>query len=360
MNLLLFNLLMDADHPVLGHTTPLVNALARRCERVTVITMSTGRVEVEPNVTVHSLGKERGYSEPRRLARFRRLTKRAVRQDRIDACFAHMAPMFTVLFSRTARRADIPILLWYAHANVSRTLRLAHARADRCVTSTAAGFRLDSDKIHFLGQGIDIDRFKPPGDHPQEPGVVSVGRITPIKRIDEMLRAMAIMRDRGQSVPLRLFGAPHTDADRLHWESLKAMTRDSGLNGEVVFEGPVPFHEVAAAYHCGSVFLNLSETGSIDKAILESMASGCIPISRNTAFQEIVRAHGLPELVPGPGPAAVADRIQAVLSRPEEERAQLAARLREIVAREHSLEQLADGVMAHLRELVADRRGSAG
>jgi glycosyltransferase involved in cell wall biosynthesis len=357
MNLLIFNLVMDADHPVLGHTTPLVNALARRCDRVTVITMSTGRIEVEPNVTVHSLGKERGYSEPRRLARFRKLTKRAVREDRIDACFAHMAPLFTVLFSRTARRAGIPILLWYAHANVSRTLRLAHARADRCVTSTVEGFRLASDKLHCLGQGIDVERFKPAGDPVSQRGVVSIGRITPVKHIDEMLEAMAILRDRGQPVPLRLFGAPHTDADRGYLADLKAMARESSLNGEVRFEGPVPFHEVADAYHRGSVFLNLSETGSIDKAILESMASGCIPISRNTAFQAIAREHELAQLIPGEGPAAVAESIQDVLSLPPDERSRLSARLREIVVREHSLENLADGVMTHLGELVAERSG---
>jgi glycosyltransferase involved in cell wall biosynthesis len=358
MNLLVFNLVMDADHPVLGHTTPLVNALARRCEQVTVITMTSGRVDVEDNVTVHSLGKERGYSEPRRLARFHRLSRRVVRDRRIDACFAHMAPLFTVLFSRQARRHRIPILLWYAHANVSRTLRLAHARADRCVSSTPEGFRLDSDKLHFLGQGIDLDRFRPAVEAPP-PGIVSVGRITPIKRIDEMLQAVAILRDRGLAVPLRLFGAPHTEADRDHSRRLEAMARESGLNGEVAFEGPVPFHQVATAYHRGALSLNLSETGSIDKAILESMASGCIPVSRNAAFQAIARDHDLMELVPGEGPAAVADRIQDLLERSPEERSRLAGRLREIVARDHSLEQLADGVIDHLRELVAEQGSRA-
>jgi hypothetical protein len=94
VNLLLFNLGLDAAHPVLGHTTPWTNELARRCEHVSVITMFVGEVTVEPNVTVYSLGKELGRSEPRRLLEFYRLVHRALGERSIDACFAHMAPLF--------------------------------------------------------------------------------------------------------------------------------------------------------------------------------------------------------------------------------------------------------------------------
>ena len=64
---------MDADHATLGHTTAWTNALARRADHVSVITMVAGRIAVEPNVTVYSLGKELGRSEPRRLLTYYRL-----------------------------------------------------------------------------------------------------------------------------------------------------------------------------------------------------------------------------------------------------------------------------------------------
>ena len=85
MNLLVFNLAMDADDPALGHTTAWINALARRCEHVSVITMRAGRLAVEPNVDVHTLGKELGLSEPRRLVRFYGLVRSVLRERRIDA-----------------------------------------------------------------------------------------------------------------------------------------------------------------------------------------------------------------------------------------------------------------------------------
>src|SRR3954453_12162388 len=152
---------MDATHPTLGHPTSWVNELARRCERVSVITMFRGVVAVEPNVTVHSLGKEAGYSEPRRLAEFYAATARILRSERVDACFAHMAPLFAALFAPVARARGIPILLWYAHTHVAPSLRVGHGLVDRCATATPAGFAIASDKLRVLGHGVDTDRFVP-------------------------------------------------------------------------------------------------------------------------------------------------------------------------------------------------------
>jgi glycosyltransferase involved in cell wall biosynthesis len=355
MNVLLFNLAMDADDPALGHGTAWANALARRCEHVSVITMRAGRLALEPNVDVHTLGKERGLSEPRRLALFYRLVRSALRQRRIDACFAHMAPLFAILFAPLAKLNRIPILLWYAHASVTPTLRLAHAFADRCVTATSDGFRLPSEKLFVIGHGVDVERFRPPATTgpSYDSTAVSVGRIAPIKRIDEMIEAIAVSRDeRETAVQLRLFGAPSTADDRRYEAGLTQLAHNRGLGREVSFEGPLPFGEVPTAYHAGAVFLNLSETGAIDKAILEAMASGCIPVSRNASYAAIARENGLEALVPDRGAASVADRLVGLLERPADERSSIATRLRQIVIEEHSLDDLADSVITHLTDLA--------
>ena len=364
INLLVFNLAMDADdsalaNQTLAHSVEWVNALARRCDHVSVITMFAGKATVESNVTVHSLGKEHDFSEPRRLARFYRLVGRVLRERPIDACFAHMAELFAVLFQPVARAKRIPVLLWYAHSSVTPTLRLAHAVVERCVTSTPIGFRLKSDKLFILGQGIDVGRFAPPVEPgpAYETSAVSVGRITPVKRIDEMLEALTVLRDaHGIDLRLHLVGGPSTIEDREHAAMLRQTSENLGLDGLVSFEGPLAFNEVPSAYHRGGLFLNLSETGSIDKAILESMASGCVPISRNTSFEAIARDEGLEWLVPGAGPEALADCIVATLDRLRSSRAETVAQLRGIVVDHHSLDRLADALMEHLEELVASSR----
>jgi glycosyltransferase involved in cell wall biosynthesis len=362
VNLLVFNLGMDADHSVLGHTTAWTNELARRCDHVSVITMFAGRLEVDDNVTVHSLGKELGRSEPRRLVEFYRLVRLVLDERHIDACFAHMAPLFTVLFAPVARRHGIPVLLWYAHRSVTPTLRIAHALADRCVTANSASFRLPSDKLFVVGHGIDTEKFRPPRETAAayETTAVSVGRITRIKGLQEMIEAVAILeRERGLSLRLELVGGPSTSTDHEYLATLERSVASLGMQHLVSFRGPVPFYEIAPSYHRGVLFLNLSDT-ALDKAILESMASGCIPVSRNPAFQALAHAQGLDWLVPAPGPHGLADCIGSALQRGRADRPALVARLRSIVTEEHSLSRLSDRIIAHLSELApGSRRGTS-
>lgn len=360
MNLLLLNLGMDASHTALGFTTSWTNALARRSEHVSVITMFTGRMALEPNVTVHSLGKERGFSEPRRLAEFYRALFRILRERPIDACFAHMAPLFAALFAPIGKVRRIPILLWYAHASVPKTLRVAHFAADRCVTPTADSFRLPSDKLRLLGHGIDTQVFQPP----EVPGpdyeatAISIGRLGRVKRVEEIMAAVALARQELEAeLRLEITGGPITEADRDYVELLHREAGSLGIEDAVDFAGPVPFDQIPARYHRGSLFLSVSGTGSLDKAVLEAMASGCIPISRNESFARLASEHGLEHLVPGPGPEGLADAIVAARRLPPAEREELRARLRGIVETEHSLSTLADNLIAELSELADARRG---
>ena len=362
MNLLLFNLRMDAGHTALGFTTAWTNALARRSQHVSVITMFKGEIAVEPNVAVHSVGKERGWSEPRRLLEFYRLVRQVLAKRRIDACFAHMAPEFASLFAPVAKVSRIPVLLWYAHGAVSPRVRLAHRLADRCVTSTPSGFRIPSDKLFVIGQGIDTEVFRPPtgrGDSYANTAI-SIGRLSRTKRLEEMLSALALLRnEHGIDLRLELTGEPLTDADQEYERQLRREVESLQLSEAVAFCGAVPFREIPSRYHRGSLFLNLSENRSIDKAILESMASGCIPISRNESFRALATEHGLETLIAGPGPEGVANSLLAVLRLTESDRAALAKRLRAIVGADHSLGSLADKLIHHLTEL-AEAKGRRG
>jgi glycosyltransferase involved in cell wall biosynthesis len=348
---------MDARHPALGHVPLWTNELARRCDHVSVITMAAGRFQVDRNVDVYSLGKELGRSEPRRLVEFYRLVRRVLRERPIDVCFAHMAPLFSALFAPIARRRGIPVLLWYSHAQVTLRLRIAHLLADRCVTPTPAGFRLRSDKLFLVGHGVETGAFRPPeqADSDYRSTALSVGRITPIKRIDEMLRCVAILNQRGRDIRLRLVGGPITRRDHEHKAALQRQCRSLGIEDRVSFEGPVPFEAVAECYRQGGLFLHLS-AGALDKAILEAMASGCIPLSANAAFRELAVRHSLDWLIPDPGPEGLADCVERVLERTDGDRAEMTQRLRHIVEREYSLSSLIDRLTGHLTELSARHR----
>ena len=105
--LLVFNLATDADHPLLGFTTLWIRELARHVEFLQVITMQAGRLDLPKNVHVHSVGKECGYSEPRRALEFYRILLGILRRERIDGCFSHMtADLLRARRAGAARERD--------------------------------------------------------------------------------------------------------------------------------------------------------------------------------------------------------------------------------------------------------------
>jgi glycosyltransferase involved in cell wall biosynthesis len=356
LNVLIFNLRTDAADDTLGFTTGWINAIASHCEHVTVITMYAGVVAVAPNVEVLSVGKERGYSEPRRLLEFYRLVAKVLRQRRIDATFAHMAPLFAVLFAPIAKIRGIPVLLWYAHGHVPLMLRVAHRLVDECVASTREGFRLRSTKVSFVGQGIDTAAFTPPLETspPYESTVLIIGRITPIKNLDEIVDGIALARERGVDLRVEVVGAALTPRDRTYEQQVRGRVQRRGLSDVFDFVGPVPFTEVAARYRRGGIFVNLCDS-ALDKAILESMASGCLPISRNSAFKEIASTNGLRDLVPEAGPEGFADCLLRVISLSASEKQALRQRLRDITVSDHSLDARGSDLVRRMRRLREER-----
>ncbi len=358
MHLLMFNLKMDLDDPVLGFASRWVEAISERVERLTVLTMDRGRVQPPPNVRVISVGKERGFSEPRRAAEFYLHCARLLREDRPDACFSHMIPVFSILFAPVARALRIPTLLWYAHGATPREVRVAERLVDRCVTSTPEGFRVPSAKLRVLQQGIDVDRLASAEPLPAgwERTVVSVGRIGPVKRLVEAIEAIDALR-RAVPVRLEIFGAPSTADDAVYERDARRRVEDLGLADVVAWHGPVAFDSVSAAYRRGRVFLSLSRSGSLDKTILEAMASGCLPVCNNDAFAAIAKSRGWSALVPGDGVEAVASALGAALREPPAEQAPLRQALREYVIAEHSLSGLVDRIMVEIDQLT--ERGSS-
>lgn len=349
--LLVFNLMTDADDAVLGFTSDWLNALAARCEAVDVITMQAGRLAVAPNIRVYSLGKERGFSEPRRAWVFYRTLTGLLQHQRYDAAFAHMSELFAVMGAPLLKLAGVPLTLWYAHKSTPPLLKLAEKWVDHVVSASAESFRLPSRKLHIIGHGVDTERFTPPLNlTPQPPlqgergsgfTLVSAGRIAPVKRLETIIAALDTLRD--TDVRLRIVGAAAApDAE------YAARLREQAADLPVEFVGAVTHAEMAQVYQQADALVNMSQTGSIDKAVLEAMACGLPVITANEAFQGMLAPWAETLLVPPESPEALPVRVRRLLALSADERREMGMALRQIVVEGHSLNGLIEGLMAIL------------
>ena len=344
MRLLLFNLATDVDNPILGFATRWIHALAKRVECVRVITMRAGRVEVPGNVRVYSVGKERGYSEPRRTVEFYRHLLRVLRENRIDVCFSHMIPIFTILAAPMLKAKGIPIVTWYAHPSLTPTLKLAHHLSDHMVTSVATAYPFKHDKLIVVGQGIDTELFSPDGhvtpDSP--PMILCVGRLSPVKDHPTLLKAASLVQRRlGKLFRVVILGGPARFQDKPYVRSLHQQVKELGLTDCVSFELSLPMASLTSWYRRCTVHVNMTPTGFGDKVAWESMACGRPCLVANEGFKETLGEYANCLLYRHGSPEELAERLEWVLSLSNARQAYIGAYLRQQVETTHSLEQLA-------------------
>ena len=97
------------------------------------------------------------------------------------------------------------------------------------------------------------------------------------------------------------------------------------------------------------VMVNMSATGSLDKAVLEAMACGLPVVTANEAFVHLLAPWREQLLTPADDPESLAQRIRALMTLNDDERAGLGSALRALVRREHSMERLVAQLLAVLR-----------
>jgi glycosyltransferase involved in cell wall biosynthesis len=260
MRLLITTQALDLDDPVLGFFHRWVEEFAKHCEQVTVICLRRGRHELPPNVRVFALGGKG------RISRAYRLLRGAYKfSGNYDAVFAHMNPEYIVVAGWLWRLMRKRAALWYTHKSVDLKLRIAVLFAGVIFTASKESFRLRSGKVRVMGHGIDTDFFFP------DPGIargghfLSVGRLMPTKRHDLAIRAAA-----EAGVPLRIAG------DGPERAALEALAGKLGV--AAAFLGGVSQQELRDEYRRAALLIHRSETGSLDKVVLEALACGC-PIS---------------------------------------------------------------------------------
>src|SRR5919202_6361595 len=112
---------VDVDDPILGATVAKLRALAARCDQVEVLCLSVGSHDLPPNCRFRTFGAPTRF---RRGLAYERALLPALRR-RPDALLAHMCPIYLVLAAPLAKPLRVPLLLWYTHWTLDRTLELA-------------------------------------------------------------------------------------------------------------------------------------------------------------------------------------------------------------------------------------------
>ena len=288
MRLLIFTQKVDKNDPVMGFAHDWVKEFASQTEEVVVICLNKGETDLPRNVQVFSLGKEGGAGKFSFIINLFNILRRL--NNSYDRVFVREAPIYFVLYGWYWKLRGIPTYLWYVHRQVDLKLRIAVLFADKVFTSAKESFGIQTEKVVFLGHGINIDKL-PYTSHTYNGGllkIVHVGRITPIKNIETLIGAVSELAKKDLKIQVSLYGDTVTKSDEDYKNNLKKVIGEKGLQSSVVFEGSVVYEDLPLKLGDVHISVNMAPSGGMDKAVLESFALGVPAFASNPAFTGVL------------------------------------------------------------------------
>lgn len=346
LRVVMFSQKIDADDWLNSFTLEWVRALAAHVARLDVIALEYRRAELPENVTVYTLGKEKGASRVQELLTFQWLVARLAPQT--DVFFGHLTPRYTWLAAPLATLHHVPQALWYTHQHSGPELRLALLVSRWIMTAAPGSFPIESKKVDIMGHGINAERFTPGNIAPITPPLVlAVGRIAPIKHHHILLEAAARLRDRGYDAQFAIAGGVVTEEGVAYQAQLEKRIAELNLSDRFTLLGGLKGEALVNQLHRASIVTNLSPAGLFDKAALEAMMTARPVLVTNAAFDDLLGEHVGMLRAPAPDDLdAVTARLAGLLDLTIEERAQIGAQLRERTLHAHSLDQLMERMVA--------------
>jgi D-inositol-3-phosphate glycosyltransferase len=213
----------------------------------------------------------------------------------------------------------------------------------------------DPSRIEIVPPGVDHAFFSPGsrrgarqalglGD---EPVLLFVGRIQPLKGVDVAVEALSRLRD-PQARMLIVGGSSGTEGDD-HAAEVRDLITDRGLDHRITMVPPQPHHVLSTYYRAADVTIVPSRSESFGLAALESAACGTPVVASDVGGLRTLVDHGRTGLrVPGRDPDDFAEAVERIIGDPT-----FAGRLSERAA-EAAMAYTWTSMAARLRRVYAD------
>lgn len=220
----------------------------------------------------------------------------------LEHLHAHFASTATSVARLTSRMVNIPYT-FTAHAKdifhdsvVSSQLSAKIRDAAAVITVSdfnlqylRAAFPSESEQIHRVYNGLNLERFAFQPPRRRRPKIVGVGRLVEKKGFDVLIRAAQVLLRQGREFECEIIGTGEQEAQ------LRQLIADVGVQDYVVMAGPRPQNGVIEALRTAAVLAAPCIVGSdgnrdgLPTVLLEAMALGTPCVSTDVT--------GIPEIV---------------------------------------------------------------
>lgn len=331
---------IDRNDDVLGVYHRWAEELGKKTDKLNIICLYKGENNLDKNIGVFSLGKENGVSRLRYIYRFYKYIF-SIRKD-YDSVLVHMNPIYIVLGGFFWKLTGKKIFLWYNHPMGNITARIGSLFSNKIFCTSSQSFFAKNKKAQLMPVGIDIEIFKKkPEISRKENRILCLGRISPIKKVEHIIEVVKILNKKKFDLELLIVGSPTSSSDKIYYNNLVKLSGDLVNAGKIIFKSSVPNYKTPDIYNSASLYVNLTKSGSLDKAILEAMACQLPVVVTNSDFISILGEDLGREFVYRDNDLHdLSDKIFNFFSKDFNERDRIGKEMRNIVVKNHSLEKL--------------------
>lgn len=336
MRLLFITQKIDKDDDILGVYHRWIEELSKKVEKINVICLYRGKVELPDNVRVFSLGKESEQSRIKYLFRFYKYIWK-LRND-YDKVFVHMNPEYVVLGGKFWKLWGKKIYFWYNHPLGGLKARIAIMLSKIVFYTSPSALASRYKKSQQMPVGIDASAFRRfPEIKKKKNSILYVGRISPIKYLEVLIDAAMRLDEQSIDFTLTVAGAPSKLSENAYAEEIKQKAAPLIQKGKVIFLEPVPNYKTPELYNAYEICANLTPSGSFDKTIIEAMLCESLVVASNDAVADI-----LPQLLQfrEKDSLDLARAFIGAFQLSEEEKRNYGAKFRAYVLGRHDLETL--------------------
>ncbi|MFC0627200.1 GT4 family glycosyltransferase PelF [Kribbella deserti] len=176
-------------------------------------------------------------------------------------------------------------------------------------------YRLGADPASVVPiyNGVEPERYTEIEAEPAVPTVSWVGRVDPLKDLETLISAYALIREQLPTTVLRLFG-PTPEGNEEYEKRCLALAERLGVADGITLEGPVPSSRIA--FEAGHVVALSSISEGMPYTVIEAMMCGRATVSTDVGgTAEAVAGAG--SVVPPRDPSAFAEACLDYLLDPD-------------------------------------------
>lgn len=274
--------------------------------------------------------------------------------QRNDVCFFEWASELLMMASQMPKRCKI-IARLHSFELYEWAPKIKWDAVDKIILVSKAMQQLfiglypeQSSKTEVIYNGRSLDLFCPPEQRNALLKIGMLGRISPVKRVYEVILMFYSVLQQGHNTELHLAGEPSNDYR--YFVAIQRLIENLGLRDRVFFDG---YRKDANVWLRNiDIYISNSYWEGQQVALLEAMASGCYCLSHTWAGAEEM----LPENHLFTTEKELSDKVIEYIKMPECERTRNQIALRKLAVEKFDIEDTKRRIR-HVIEVLSNHSG---